>query len=496
MLSRMITVPHLHGVFVSITSTTALWTETQWRRDIQSMKDVGMSFFVVARGARGSGAASSACPSGTYEAYFPLPSECFTQIGDSAARGGTVGNILRAAHAVGLDVHLGLALQTKLTNASVYPWFNATRARDFGATQWQIARQLWAVANGSDALKGFYTEIEESNNRNWLAHMYDFATAYFEPLAHDIKTSLRADLLVWASPYAVFNRTKYSAAEWVQPAAYTGMWEQAFIWAPSFDLVAQQDSMGVGKNSFGQVRDNLANLSAASARQGRAMWSNVELFEAWPPSCEWPAKCPGRHPAPFERIRAQLANEAPLVGPRGKLIAWEWTSCLSPHGGASSSQPWANETKANYEAYARYVAGGDAGAASDEMTWGGERATSGRRAAASACDDLATIPPNTTCRLPWSRIQPEFHPTQRAIGWVEALHKTEDDMGSAADAQQYVIPMERAHTCVALHHAWSVVAGTWTRSPSRWCATAPSSISSTATTRWRRSTRAASRTPT
>ena len=40
-------------------------------------------------------------------------------------------------------------------------------------------------------------------------------------------------------------------------------------------------------------------------------------------------RCGHSHPAPFERIRAQMANEAPLVD---ELIAWEWHSCLSPFG--------------------------------------------------------------------------------------------------------------------------------------------------------------------
>ena len=62
----------------------------------------------------------------------------------------------------------------------------------------------------------------------------------------------------------------------------------------------------------------------------------------------WPASCEGRHPAPIERIVAQLANEAPLVD---EVVAWEWHSCLSPHGATSS-------TTVLYEAYKSYVLGG------------------------------------------------------------------------------------------------------------------------------------------
>ena len=60
-----------------------------------------------------------------------------------------------------------------------------------------------------------------------------------------------------------------------------------------------------------------------------------------------------------------------LLGPGGRLIAWEWTSCLSPNGGASSSEPWANVTRANYEAYRAYVNGSAVAAELVVQTAGG-----------------------------------------------------------------------------------------------------------------------------
>ena len=173
--------------------------------------------------------------------------------------------------------------------------------------------------------------------------------------AADVK-GLRSDLLVWSSPYGVANRTRYPATEYVPPAVYAEVWEQAFVWAPQFDLVAQQDSTGALANSLSDVREFLTNLSAASTRQRRPLWSNVELFEVWPRDCEWPDACHGRHPAPFERIKAQLENERPLAV---KLIAWEWSSCLSPNNG---SETWPEATKANFEAYKAYLAGAGGGA--------------------------------------------------------------------------------------------------------------------------------------
>ena len=73
-----------------------------------------------------------------------------------------------------------------------------------------------------------------------------------------------------------------------------------------------------------------------------------------PRSCQWPDECHGRHPAPFSRIKAQLENEAPILsGPDPQVIAWEWTSCLSPTAGNGAAFPEAN--KANYEAYLAHI---------------------------------------------------------------------------------------------------------------------------------------------
>ena len=51
---------------------------------------------------------------------------------------------------------------------------------------------------------------------------------------------------------------------------------------------------------------------------------------------------------------AQLENEAPILsGPDPQVIAWEWTSCLSPTAGNGAAFPEAN--KANYEAYLAHI---------------------------------------------------------------------------------------------------------------------------------------------
>ena len=94
------------------------------------------------------------------------------------------------------------------------------------------------------------------------------------------------------------------------------------------------------------MADALAALRHAASASGprQRLWSNVELFEGWPQPCEFPTPC-GRHPAPITRIVRQLASEDPYVG--GRHIAWEWSSCLSPHTD--------ERTAALYADYASYL---------------------------------------------------------------------------------------------------------------------------------------------
>ena len=345
-------------MFLSLNSQTALWDTSMWKRDLEAMKTAQLRFFAVPHLARQIGPATAACPSGTFEAWFPLssrlPTACFTQVGDTSSSAGTIGNILAAANATGLSVHLGLAKELRMDDQDK----SVATLKAFADLQWAVAQQLWQVAftiGLTDVVAGIYTEVEESNAAPWLAYMQRFASTYLQALTLNIKKTLRADLVVWASPYVLFNRTRFPIQKYLLPSAFAGLWEEALAaWAPALDVVAPQDSSGANGNSFADVRELLGNMSRAVARQRRSAWSNVELFEVWPRSCQWPDECHGRHPAPFSRIKAQLENEAPILsGPDPQVIAWEWTSCLSPTAGNGAAFPEAN--KANYEAYLAHI---------------------------------------------------------------------------------------------------------------------------------------------
>ena len=359
-----ITVPHLSGVFVALDAVTA--NRSSWRADLQAMKDVGIEFLVLRATAQGiswnaSTDPAAGCPLGRFDTYFPPAAGSALQrcLKEQLGNIDAVGTVLADAAALDLGVHLGLAYPEGAANAAARG-ANATQYyRDYAWLQWGIAQDLWQRyggrygSGGTSTLRGFYTDLEECNEVGYLALASPLAGHFLQPLAHDVHTQLdaiaagAADLLVWASPYFVANETRHAPSSIMDANFYADFWGQIFEWAPDFGLIAPQDSMGAQGNSFENVSTYVDALRAASSAAARPFWSNVELFEVWPTSCAWPAPCHGRHPAPFARIKAQLANEATRAD---RLIAWEWESCLSPLHSDSSA--------ALYQQYKQYVLGG------------------------------------------------------------------------------------------------------------------------------------------
>jgi hypothetical protein len=182
-------------------------------------------------------------------------------------------------------------------------------------------------------------------------------------------------LKVWSSPDAVANWTRYPRQAMLGHRLYGDMWEQMFLLAPDFDFIALQDSQGErGQNALADSAAFLGNCSASAARQHRGMWSNIELFATWPPECQWSrdhGHCRGRAPAPISRIVRQIQTAAlvlarhhggssqPLAVGQAVLVAWEWTSCLSPNGGDPHDVAGniTNMTLQNWRAYRRYMQG-------------------------------------------------------------------------------------------------------------------------------------------
>eukprot|EP00949_MAST-11_sp_MAST-11-sp1_P005194 g5194.t1 len=367
-----ILLPHFSGMFVAITSTTGEWTQDQWETDCRSMAQAGMKFLVVPHTGRQVAPPSKECPQGKFEMYYPLSAPlddptCYSQIGAVNAEGGTLGNIFRAAKLAGLTggVHLGLMF-APAEHGFPSQKRNGTFA-NWGIFQGGVAsalHSLFAGHPGNDYAKisGFYTEIEFSNDLVWEENMKKFGRDYLGTIGQRVArltAAAHGDYQVWASPYSIGNLTRHptgfsSPAEYAtaMATAFTSANENAPASKPYFHHVAMQDSMGAQGNSFQNASDFLGNMT-----ERVTTWANVELFEVWPRSCQWPQPCHGRHPAPWSRIKAQMANEAAQLGggEQAILIAWEWYSCFSPNAHGDPHHPFPNETLANYRSYMSYL---------------------------------------------------------------------------------------------------------------------------------------------
>ena len=358
---------HFSGMFFAMTEyvKTTFGLE-DWVAELRAMKDVGFEFVVIPHtGNQINANATTQCPNGTFEVYYPvddaiLDPACYEQKGALDYPGGTLGLCMAAAARVDLNVHLGLMFAPAehgfplQSDGTFYAW---------GQQQWIHAKALHALYGNYSNLVGFYTEIEESNAQSWINAYPAFARDYWNEIAKRVKTELDDTLKVWASPYSIGNLTRHPTG-FVSPAEYETTWTSIFrSYAPYLDLVAPQDSMGAQGNSYENASDYLRAVARAAANVNRSslMWSNVELFEVWPPTCAWPSACHGRHPASFrDRIQRQMANEAAILSPddngtSATLIAWEWRSCFSPYAANDPSIPFPNITKQNYEDYKRYL---------------------------------------------------------------------------------------------------------------------------------------------
>jgi len=356
--------PRLSGIFASITTQNAAWNSSLWLRELKSMKAVGLKFLILPHPFRGISNATQACPLGRHFAstitlnstafgreYFP--SDCFVQGPD------VITNVLTAAKATGLGVFLGLSLNKALYKCRrevdgrpCYPWDrnHVNQTELYAALQIRIA-SLFDDHYGSkfgSTLKGFYTEVEESNFQSWLDSMPTFAERYLQPLSEAVH-ALNPRYQAFASPYNIRPRivpgTKknITSSSVMTPGLYAALWAEVFsTWAPALDVIAPQDSVGANGNTLSSSAAFLGNLSAVLPVE--KLWSNVELFESYPIADD-PSS--GRRPANMTRIAEQLCNEGRIVS---TLIAWEWFSCLSPHGG-DAGQKWPAESLRNYQVY-------------------------------------------------------------------------------------------------------------------------------------------------
>lgn len=337
--------PRLDGIFLSLDSANAAYTIEAWGAEFSAMKRVGIQFAAVRAALVGSSSATAGgCRLGRYTAYYPTkltPAECFE--GSGATGDSPLGRLLAGAQGANVSIHITPAMPH-----TPFAWPHAPVPEYFGllaALQADAFADVWSqFPQFHDTIAGVYTALEEWNSVGWTQYNESLAASYLQPLASRVRSG-RPHLQVWASPYYVGNLTLHPSG--LPATAYAAFWRRVWQLAPDFGWIALQDSRGWQGNSDAEVAVALTELQRAATDAGRTLWSNVELFEGWPQPCIYPTKC-GRHPAPMARIAKQLASEDAVV--RGRHIAWEWSSCLSPYTNANTS--------ALFEQYVAYLGAG------------------------------------------------------------------------------------------------------------------------------------------
>lgn len=322
-----VTVPHLEGIFLALSASNANYTASQWSREFAAMRKVGITFAAVRAAIEGvSNSTEGGCSLGTFVTYYPAtltPAHCYTRVATSAGDS-PLGRLLAAAAENGVKVHITPAFQSK----GMFSWpHGGVYFQALGRLQAEVFDDVVAAfpEHRATTIAGVYTALEEWNSGGWMNLNESLALEYLQPLAAHVHAN-DSHLQVWASPNYNGNSTLHPQAQ--SPQAYAAYWERVWTLAPDFGFIAVQDARGYNGNTDAMVAADLKELRKSAQASGRELYSNVELFQGWPSGCTYPGPC-GRHPAPIERVVKQIQNEAAIVD--GRLVAWEWRSCLSPY---------------------------------------------------------------------------------------------------------------------------------------------------------------------
>ena len=286
-------VPALGGAFVWIGEDMASWTQARWNAELGWMAGLGMTTAVTAASVLET------------DALYPTAIDGLTEVA-----GEPIERLLTAADGAGVEVHLGLVLTDT--------WWNDTDAAfldDLTARSEAVATELWDRYGAHPSLVGFYLP-QEIDNMTWIdedarGRLVDH---YLVPLSEHVK-ALDPDLVVSSAPF--FN-TEYQGA-----ADYGAWWGATLAETPSLDLLMPQDGIGAEHATLADVGDYFSALGAACADNGRAMWTDLEVY-----ALDGDAATP----ADMARIADQLAYELPLVG---GSVCWE-LGYLAPSRGPAS----------------------------------------------------------------------------------------------------------------------------------------------------------------
>jgi hypothetical protein len=342
--------PRLTSTFLAI-SIGAKYDQRQWDREFEAMRKAGVRFVGARAALKGIDAfkPNADCVLGHFEAMYPAsvyPAACRRPAGGSPLPRGALEGVLSAANRTGIKVHLGPAIPRVFVGKYEENFNHSLRDAMLALARLHVevmADVFTVFPDLKHVITGCYTDVELSNDAySTSPTMLDDAAVYYAAIGRALKTNTTffgGGMVVWSSPYYIGNLTRHGERG-ANATVFAEFYARLFAKTkPYFDAIALQDSRGYNGNTNPEVREALAALHARVAVPGLGqVWSNTEMFEGWKDGapCAYPGPC-GRHPAPWARVAAQLANEAPFASQR---TAWEWLTCLSPYTNNATALLW------------------------------------------------------------------------------------------------------------------------------------------------------------
>lgn len=286
------------GSFLQLDGGNLVWTEKQWRAELESMKQFGMDTLIVGTTVQDTYAF---CKIKSY----PTWKDC--GVSDP------LGTILSIADSLKMKVYVGLyAWDWKDQSPIGFDEF--TRRCNL------IADEVWANYGKRKSFAGWYLLGWEIGNAPDVTNIG--VKAHVDVANHLRKITPKMPIIV--SPYFTLDAKPEDIEEgWVKILA-----------AMKPTVFSPQDGCGCDRNLTPEnVKPYLAACQRAARRAGVTFWINVEVFDI-------PA---GWKPASTDRIIKQIEAASPYAE---KIIMFEYNHYLSPQKGFTGAQELAKALKA------------------------------------------------------------------------------------------------------------------------------------------------------
>lgn len=273
------------------------WSDEQWAKDLDYMKEVGMDTVIFIRGG--------------YKDKLIYPSSHFQNI----YKDDMLGFILDKAAERDMKVIIGL-YTTDLD------WQNGNAAVEISKNR-IFLKEVVERYGSSPAFTGWYIPHEVEVDRLNITEIM----RGLSQLCKDITP----DKSVMISPF--FKTVETDVCNPMSPEQVYEEWDSIFSrCAENIDICAFQD----GTAPAFMLDKYLEKIKLLCDKYNMRHWSNVELFER-DPRCMY-------FPIPFELLRAKLEKSAPYVE---KSISFEFSHFLSPQ----SIYPSARNLNCLYKSY-------------------------------------------------------------------------------------------------------------------------------------------------